>query len=230
MLKFLVVFIFGTSAMFLSCSEMDVDSSKDPSIEHEKAMLSLLNSNLPKISLENEYGHNAFDLSTFEKGDFSKIQGFMTVRNKVYPTNLSLSNDYLSGICYKEVSRGTFNVLNVNDGSETSISIKEQNNGDVSLDLENGSGTYRFVLSGTTLANELLNLEGNSNCNVDTRWIPFAIAAVGAAATIACAWANSNASADCLAVAQMCTNGVQTYEYEGGLCGNGDCNVVCNPQ
>ncbi len=73
-------------------------------------------------------------------------------------------------------------------------------------------------------------MTGQSSCeNGNTaRWIPVAMAAIAAVTAVTCAIANANDSNNCADTAANCPNGVASYEFEGGSCGGGDCNVTCS--
>lgn len=187
--------------------------------------------NIPTITATNQYGIHTFDISNLENGDYSNFSGFLTINDNLEPARISLPDSYISSLCYERKSKEEITIKDKNTGEELhTITMKNVTENSLTFDFLSNNLSTSFVISNSALANifDSLPIDRECDANGQSRWIPFAMAAVAAAATIACAIANSNASSNCQAVANACVNGVASYEFEGGTCGNGDCDVVCN--
>lgn len=225
--------------LFSSCSKTeDTVSSNDEgettnvlnskSSTLEVQMTDLINSNLSKIRVDNASGTNVFDLSNFEAGDFSSFSGFMTINNHVSAANISLSNDYMDGFCIDEIETDLYSVK-VDNSELYQIEVTGGNSSQLTFDYTGGGLAYSFVLKNGSLPTIFDDLS-NSTCDINggPRWIPFAMAVVAAVTAVSCGISNVVDSGNCAGVADGCENGVASYEYEGGSCGGGDCDVVCN--
>lgn len=213
-------------SLVISC-----DKSLDSSTVIQPETTKTTASKTPTITATNQYGVHTFDISNLENGDYSNFSGFLTINDNLEPANITLPESYISSLCYTKTSKGEITVKDRNTGEKLhTITMQDATENSLAFDfLSNGLSTS-FVISNSALANIFDSLPTDRECNANgqSRWIPFAMAAVAAAATIACAIANSNASSNCQSIADGCANGVASYEFEGGTCGNGDCDVICN--
>ena len=124
-----------------------------------------------------------------------------------------------------------FSIGNINQSSDVaSLSVAATGQNTVEVTYELNGNTTILQVTGAISTSALLAMTNIGDCTASNnqRWIPLAMAVVAMIGTVSCAVANSNASSDCATVVQNCANRVASYEFEGGLCGNGDCNVVCN--
>ncbi|MGH1339645.1 MAG: hypothetical protein ACRBFS_26235 [Aureispira sp.] len=186
-----------------------------------------------KISLTDNYGFHSFDVSNLEQGNYDLTQGSMTVNGRSYPTNIKLSNRYLASMCVEQDvnTPNQFSIGGINQSSDVaSLSVTAAGQNAVEVEYELNGNTTILQVTGAVSTAALLSMTDIGDCTAtgNQRWIPVAMALIAVIGTVSCAVANSNSSSDCAAVAANCANGVASYEYEGGLCGNGDCDVTCN--
>lgn len=189
------------------------------------------NSSQSILTIVDQYGTHTLNLSNIEQGNFASTPGTVTVNNTVHAATVTMSNAYLEGICAEAIGENSYTIHGINQNSDiATFDVTPTGGNEVEFDYTLNGQTTSGTISGGTIPSLLLEIPTEPSCRSGSsaRWIPFAIAAVTAAVTIACGIANSNASSDCAAVAANCPNGVDEYEFEGGVCGNGDCNVVCS--
>ena len=206
----------------LSCSESIIDDSK--TIEDD-----IIQYHVSNI--------NGFDLA-LNTEDYLTFTGKVGLNDNYLDASIRIDEEYREAMDFTIDRYLNVPILR----SFNSIANKEMfyhdiqsENGELHVILSETKEGERFKIdikdkSLSTLSyNDILNYYGNE---VQARLcVPCVMAGIAAGTAIACGIANVIDSNNCTSAFEAaCGDGGQccSMEYEGGTCGNGDCNITCN--
>lgn len=234
-MKKLLLFSLSWSLLILSCAD---DRNQIEDLFEE--VTNLEQSNKEILIINDNYGHHIYDISSLNDLEHDtesiKIKGYVQMdENKKYSrVNINLPKSYRDDFCVDYIQERLINVRKKSDENyNLRLPINTLTEEKLLCSYKEGDNNVEFNVINSNFNSFLLNSNSGLDCGENSGisrfpWGPVVIGVIALAGTAYCVHANTVDSNNCASVAAGCNNGVQSYEFEGGTCGGGDCNVTCN--